>query len=146
MKRHFPAESEGLGPMVFADGSAIGIVEGVNDSSAELVEGFRPTRYELKVLARDYVERVGELEYQFEETDQSGSTQIRFPNFASARLNTIRKALGDQEFEGAIRSVKEHWEAELADLVENYPRCKGCGIRMRPEALNDKGLCDLHPE
>ncbi len=55
MEKQIPVESEGLGA-IRAGGLIIGRVSGVNDESACLVEHFKPTQYELEVLANHYLE------------------------------------------------------------------------------------------
>ena len=145
MKKHFPAESEGLGPRVVGNGFALGIVPGVNDASAELVEGFRPTRYELEVLATDYMERLGVIAADWEAFGQTGSYEIRFGPFAWRRLDTICNILGEEEFTQAIAPVKAKWDNVLAkcrEQVENPEPCEECGAsRSGPLPLSDL-LCD----
>ncbi len=60
MTKQMPVESQGLGAL----GGVIGVVSGVNDASAYLVEDFKPTLYELEVLARHYLEKAREVEYR----------------------------------------------------------------------------------
>ena len=121
----YPRESRGLGPA-----GDIGIVEGVNDSSAKLVEGFVPTRYELKILAVHYLNQAREIEYCWEESGQVGSNQGRLHPFCYARAAMIRDLLGTEEFEKATRSIDSHWDEKIKDLIDNSPRCESCGARL----------------
>ena len=142
----FPTESEGLGPMI-GKGLAVGVVRGVNDATAELVEGFVPTRYELEVLARHYLECIGDIQFMWEAFGQSSSYGIRFWPFANRRLSKIQSILGEEDYREAITSAEEKIDKVLAEIREdvNNPRpCSECGThRSGPVYLDDyEGICD----
>ena len=102
----FPPEAEGLG--FYSNGtSTIGLVDGVNDASARLVEDFRVTRYELEVLARHYLEHVRQAEHEWAAFMQSGSTSSRQAAFGGKRLHSIERVLGKDALEKALAPVEE---------------------------------------
>ncbi len=69
MGKQMAVESEGLGPL---GGVIGGGISGLNDQSASLVENFKPTLYELEVLARHYLEEAREIEFWGEFLGYSG--------------------------------------------------------------------------
>ncbi len=121
MKRQMAKESEGLGPLVSEpmgiDGKrlAIGMVPGVNDAGATLVENFAPTRYELEVLANHYLEEVRAIEFDGEFLGSSGSYEIRMRPFAYRRLDAIWQVLGEESFKKAIAPMEEKWQKVFAE-------------------------------
>ncbi len=127
MGKQMAVESEGLGPL----GGVIGAgIRGVNDQSASLVENFKPTLYELEVLARHYLEEAREIEFDGKFLGSSGSYEIRMHPFAYRRLATIENVLGEERFQKAIARTEEKWDkifAEAAEIERNLEACKGCG-------------------
>ena len=137
MTKEFPAESEGLGPLRVSD-LIIGRVAGVNDASAELVQEFKPTRYELRVLARHYLKKLTEIDYMWIAFGQSGSYEIRFDPFAERRLGTICSILGEEEFREAIAPVEAEWKK----WQEENLKCKQCGKPRSIPLIQSDVLCD----
>ncbi len=131
MERQIPVESEGLGPIGGA-GWVIGVVGGVNDESACLVEHFKPTQYELEVLARHYLEEARNIEFKGQFLGYSGSHEIRMRPFAYRRLATIEGVLGKHKFDKAIAQTEEEHNrgfAKAAEIEKNLEPCKGCGAK-----------------
>ncbi len=129
MQNQIAVESDGLGPLAGVVGGGI---RGVNDKSACLVENFKPTVYELEVLARHYLEKIRDIEFWERFYRTTGSYQIRMRPFASRRLATIESALGEQRFQNAIASTEEEWNkvfAEAEEIESNLEPCKRCGAQ-----------------
>jgi hypothetical protein len=133
----FPPEAEGLG--FYSNGtSTIGLVDGVNDASARLVEDFRVTRYELEVLARHYLEEVRFFEYDFAAYRVTGSTAIRMVPFGERRLGSIERILGEDVLVKALAPVEEEWRKRFDDLeidLATPVKCEECGGEFRRENL-----------
>ena len=139
----YPPEAAGPGgPSLLAP------VEGVNDSSARLVEGFEPTRYELEVLASHYMDRISEFQSRKPETGQASSTWTRDVQFGLRRLEAIRHLLAQEAFDRAVETVERHWWSAL-DALLSYVRaqepCKRCGSHPFDITdvflMKDDGLC-----
>ena len=131
MGMEMAVESEGLGPLCGA-GMVVGVVGGVNDESAYLVEHFKPTQYELEVLARHYVDEAGQIEFWSRFLGCGDSHGIRMRPFACRRLATIKAALGEKRFEKAIARTEEKWDkrfAEAEEIEKNLEPCKSCGAK-----------------
>ena len=129
MDNQFPPEAEGLG--YHSDGSStIGLVEGVNDASARLVEDFRVTRYELEVLARHYLEKVRQYEHEWTAYRCAGSTGMRMLAFGERRLGSIERFLGEDALDKALAPVEEKWRRIFDDLkvaLATPVWCEECG-------------------
>jgi len=131
MENQMPVESEGLGP-IGAGGFIIGRISGVNEESAYLVEHFKPTQYELEVLARHYLEEARNIEFKGQFLGYSGSHEIRMRPFAYRRLATIEGVLGKHKFDKAIARTEEEQNrsfAKAAEIEKNLEPCKGCGAK-----------------
>ena len=129
MEKQMAVESEGLGPL----GGVIGAgIRGVNDQSASLVENFKPTLYELEVLARHYLEEARMIEFDGRFLGMSGSYEIRMQPFAYRRLATIESILGEERLQEAISRAEEKWDkrfAEAEEIEKNLEPCKSCGAK-----------------
>ena len=144
MKKQMPVESEGLGPL---GGVIGGGISGVNDQSACLVENFKPTLYELEVLARHYLEEARGIEFGGVFLGCSGSIEIRMHPFACRRLATIEAFLGEESFRNAIASTEEKWEkafTEADEIEKNLEPCKQCGAQRAyyHYVAHSEGYCD----
>ena len=131
MKNQMPVESEGLGP-IGAGGFIIGRISGVNEESAYLVEHFKPTQYELEVLARHYLEEARMIEFDGRFLGMSGSYEIRMQPFAYRRLATIKSILGEERLQEAISRAEEKWDkrfTEAEEIEKNLEPCKSCGAK-----------------
>ncbi len=129
MKKQMPVESEGLGPIAGVIGAGI---SGVNDSTAYLVENFKPTLYELEVLARHYLEEAREIEFYGRFLGSSGSYEIRMHPFACRRLATLESFLGAERFHKAIARTIEAEDrafAQAEEVEKNLEPCKACGAK-----------------
>ena len=129
MDNQFPPEAEGLG--YHSDGSStIGLVEGVNDASARLIEDFRVTRYELEVLARHYLEKVKQYEHEWMAYRCTGSTGRRMLAFGERRLDSIERILGKDVLDKVLEPVEEKWRKTFDDLrvfLATPGKCEQCG-------------------
>ncbi len=111
---------------------------GANDESARMVHQFTPTRYELAVLARHYLEELYSIAYFWAAYSQSGSWEVRFGPFAERRLDTVAGHLGEEEFKVAIQSVEkkwEGWEEEVAAELAKMIPCTRCGVSFQREVI-----------
>ncbi len=123
--QNYPEESRGLGSYPLAS------VEGVNDSSAELVKDFIPTRYELGVLANHYLEESAVLDYDAVFFRSTGSWELRISAFSNRRLNSIANCLGDDAFDKATAEMRDRWATrfrEAKETIEAAIPCKRCGM------------------
>ena len=139
IRKLFPQESKKLEAWV-AGPCIMGVVEGVNNKMALLVHEFQPTRHELATLARHYLDRVREIDFNWTHSGQSGSYEIRFHPFGHRRLATIHELLGDDEFENAISDLESEWEKKIAEIKSVEP-CDECGVRH-----DDDFDCRAEPE
>ncbi len=129
MGKQMAVESEGLGPL---GGVIGGGIRGVNDEAACLVENFTPTLYELEVLAKHYLEKVREIEFDGRFLGDSGSYEIRMHPFACRRLATLESFLGAERFHKAIARTIEAEDrafAQAEELEKNLEPCKACGAK-----------------
>jgi len=129
MEKQMPVESEGLGPIWGNIGACI---RGVTDQSASLVENFKPTLYELEVLAKHYLEKVREIEFDYRFLGESGSYALRMNHFARRRLATLESFLGAERFHKAIARTIEAEDrafAQAEELEKNLEPCKACGAK-----------------
>ena len=143
MEKQMPVESEGQGAIA-GGGFVIGAVSGVNDESARLVEDFKPTQYELEVLARRYLDEIRNNEFWWEFLKSTGT--YKRERFVLRRLATIEAALGKERFQEAIASTKEEWKREFAmmeEFVKNLEPCKACGEKRTYEdyLMDTGGYC-----
>lgn len=133
--RRLPHESDGLGAI--GNGRiVIGYVPAVNGEEAVLVEDFQPTRHELGVLARHYLDEACSIEFEWRCSRQSGSYEIRMLPFAQRRLAAIREAIGEDVFGTAVADVEREWDAKFAEADEcerQLPPCTNCGEKQTLE-------------
>lgn len=99
MSKHYTKESEGLG--------CIDEMRWVNDSAAEFVEGFAPTRFELEQLARYYFDKAQDITLIWEVYGQADSRQLAF---CWRRLDTIANALGEEGLRSIIEPLNQKWQ------------------------------------
>ncbi len=136
-------EEEGQGWLSAARPPRIALVEGVNDASAELVEDFQVTRYELKVLARQYLEDVKESEFEYAAYLQAGSTETKKSRFGIRRLGSIELVLGKDVLAKALAPVEEKWKRTFDDLKVDLAtpvKCEKCGKKFYRE-----DVCPVEP-
>ncbi len=148
MKKQFSVESEGLGPL---GGVIGGGIRGVNDSTAYLVDDFKPTLCELAVLTGHYLGNLREIEFGERFYATSGSYEIRMGPFADRRLATIEDVLGKERFQKAIASTEEKWDkifAEALEFEKNLAPCTRCGARRTyaDYVHCSEGYCGKCPE
>ena len=144
MKIQFPKESEGLG--AWGNGKFVfGLAKGVNDEVAALVDGFKPTGYELEILAQHYLEEALDIEFFWECDESIGSGEMRSHSFAWRRVNTIAEILGEKRYKEATAGIIEEWEKKFEDLAKskkNVSPCKKCGVnREWGELIHFEDYC-----
>lgn len=99
--------------MAKGEAGVTGIQESIHGPDGEFVE-FRPTKAELKVLARYYLKKFVEIQRFMASTGSTGSWEAKSELFAWARYCSISEALGEpvEEFEATIQ---QH-ETEIAEI------------------------------
>ena len=135
MNDQFPPEAEGCEPLSVGP-ITIGVVRGVNDASAGLVEDFRVTRYELEVLARHYLEKVKQVEHEWTAYRCTGSTGMRMLAFGERRLGSIERILGKDVLDKALAPMEEEWRRRLDDVKVDLAtpvKCEECGEKFYRE-------------
>jgi hypothetical protein len=140
-----PEESAGLAPSG-APWLPIGMVRGVNDRWACLVEGFRPTEYELVVLAKHYLDEIMNIDFFYRWHQTTGSSEWRTQAFASRRLDAIEQALGEAKFNAVIAKRLAGWRQKFADAdkeEESLDPCTSCGTKR---VLSDLWRARTHPD
>ena len=108
----------------------------LNDDLAKLVRTFVPTRFELEIIARHYLNDVMNIDWTWAAYQQTGFSE-RY-SFALQRLNTIEDFIGEQALDRAIAPVRKDWGKSFEHLAEN--KCKhdvsreycGCGVSDDP--------------
>lgn len=85
----------------------IGYDPAITGPGAVPCPGFVPTRHELEVLARHWLEIDLGLKADFETTGQSGSTEWRRQVYANQRLALLEQTLGSEELDRIIDEVGE---------------------------------------
>ena len=125
----FPKESRGLEASLSIE--VYDLTAGVNDESAKLVDGFKPTRYELECLARHYVD-ISEMRNFYETAYESPGVYLTDEIFARRRLDTIYGVLGEAAFEKAVAPNQKKWGEKWARFHSASP-CEHCGEKFAPE-------------
>lgn len=122
----------------------IGVVPGVNDPSALLVNGANLTVRELGKLAIHYINHSFEIDMLWREYGVSGSYEYRMSIFAGKRLDTIRIFLGEHLYDELTADVNDACNKKITALNErekNLPACKKCGgKRTLPDDEYNDGL------
>ena len=141
MNDQFPIEAEDL--EWFSGGPPrIGPVEGVNDASAKLIEGFQFDWGELRVLARHYLWRVRDCEYQWVAYKVTDCTWFREKEYAEERLGVIKRILGESELAEALAPVEEKWRRQFVKLKIDFAtpvKCEECGEEFYREVMYQVG-------
>jgi len=112
---------------------------------SEGVDDFKPTRDELEVLARHYVNIVREIELCWMVYQYTGSYSRWREFLVRGRLRTIEDALGKERFQEAVASIYERWDREIAKLEEeerNLEPCNRC--RAKRTLAEDRFFPDGH--
>ena len=132
MNDQFPLEAEGCEWMI-----SQGIFGG-RDPSFKLVHDFVPTRRDLEVLARDYLDDVRNCEFFGVAYQTAGSDWSREKAFGLARLDSIERILGKEVLDRALEPVEERWR-EMFDGVKvdlaTPVKCEECGEKFYREVL-----------
>lgn len=97
-------------PFSCRDREIITTAGGMNDESAmQYVEGFKPTVYELEVLAEHYMKAVRGMQIWWRYWNSPDGGEKYFEPFADWRLKLIAQCLGEKKFQQAISNVEEEW-------------------------------------
>ena len=107
-------DTEGLWPRS-GRGFVIGQVDEINGLGGEECDGFRPTRYELRELARLWYRKRLDLEIDFFLYGQSGSTEWRESVYADRRLERIASVIGDDAVGEIVQELEEAEKKRLGD-------------------------------
>jgi hypothetical protein len=107
-----PPDAEGLGAIAVGN-FAIGVVDEVNGKGALEENGFVPTRHELSILARYWLEKVLTMKFNCFLYAESGSTEIRVLPYAYRRLARIGRILGADAIETLDREAMSQREAKV---------------------------------
>jgi hypothetical protein len=105
-------DAEGLGAIAVGN-FAIGVVDEVNGKGALEENGFVPTRHELSILARYWLEKVLTMQFDCFLYAESGSTESRVLPYANRRLRRIEQILGADAIETLDREVMSQREAKV---------------------------------
>jgi hypothetical protein len=103
-----------LAPVVVMPGASIGDVPWVNGEDAQGCPDYVPTRHELEVLARHWLQAELDVIRWFEETGCSGSTEWRTRVYANQRLARLEQVLGHETLDRIVDEVGEAWERQTA--------------------------------
>ena len=139
-----PEESEGLWGPAWDAWSP-----GLNPRSAAPVGSFEPTRYELQVLARHYLEQDAFWNHWWVCMGQAGGDEHRLVEFALRRLYAIEQILAEDEFVAATEPVKTKWKPKFAEVELELAAsiCRECGSKpscvagARYQMERNGGLC-----
>ena len=138
MDKQSPPEAEGCGWMIKA-----GIVGG-RDPALRLAEDFVPTRRDLVVLARNYLDVVRDCQYCWMAYATTGSDWLRDSALANRRLDSIERILGADVLAKALAPVEEKWRKTFdgvkVDLATPV-KCEECGGEFCREVL-DQVTCE----
>ena len=107
-----PPDSEGLGAFV-GDNHVVGAVDEVNGEGALEVNEFVPTRHELSILARYWLEKVLTINFDWFYYRQTGSSEMRVKPYAYRRLARIERILGADAIESLDREVMSQRAAKV---------------------------------
>ena len=140
MGSRLASESEDLHPLA----GIIGVVHGVNDQGAELVEEFEPTRLELSILAKHYAELIHDVWHTWYAFQYSDSYGIGMKPFAERRLSRIWNILTEEELQEVAQYIRESNRTikEMRHEVENPAPCNHCGIPRKGPIPPFDVLCD----
>ena len=137
MNDQFPPEAEGCEWMIRQG------IFGGRDPSFKLVEDFVPTRRDLEVLARNYLDDVRDCEYCSMAHAMTGSDWSRDSAFANRRLDSIERILGKDVLDRVLAPVEEKWrrmfDGVKVDLATPV-KCEECGGEFCREVL-DQVVC-----
>jgi hypothetical protein len=100
------ADNALLGPIGLA-----GYVPHINGPGAQEVPDFHPTKYELIILAKHWVEEAINIEYGMFVTQVVGSWDTRERHFAWFRVERIHRLLGEKVDKAIRRSLRGQAQA-----------------------------------
>ena len=91
-----------------------------------LVTDFSPTRHELHVLARYYVNTFEAITLDCLMMGQAGIWEWWTEVAAMQRIKIIHEFLGTEEFDTAVRVARDYWNEEQNKATRS---CEACGTR-----------------
>ena len=104
-----------MGPLV-AGPFFIGQVEEVDGSGAEEMPGFKPTRHELEVLAKYWLRRLLDIDFDWYYFQQFCSSERRVKCFARRRLGRLEDLLGGAAFDDVEKEVCAEFEKKIGSV------------------------------
>ena len=112
-------DARGLGPRQTGP-FAIGLVDMIVGEGGLEVPGLAPTKYETLLLVRAWAGEILDRDFGFFLYGSVGSSEWRIREYANRRLNTIAKAIGEEEVKKAFKieiPVKDRdgWEKYLSE-------------------------------
>ena len=105
-------DSDGPGA-IRAGNCRIGCVPEVNGEGALEENGFVPTRHELSILARYWLEEVLTINFDWFYYRQTGSSEMRVKPYAYRRFARIERILGGDAIESLEREVMSQRAAKV---------------------------------
>ena len=99
-------DAAGLGPMRLGS-IAIGRVDEIVGEGGVEVPGLVDTKYESLVLVRHWAAEIVELDFDYFLYGSTGSSEWRTREYAHRRLNTIAKAIGEEEVKRAFKQAEQ---------------------------------------
>jgi len=102
------------------------IVRGANDEEGRLVPEFTPTRYELAVLATDYLDGISDCVREWEIFEQADVSNQAWQAFAERRLHTIESILGADWVREHIDPVVQQVKEEIAEHKRSQSGTADC--------------------
>jgi hypothetical protein len=106
-------DARGLGPRQTGP-FAIGLVDMIVGEGGLEVPGLAPTKYETLLLVRAWAGEILDRDFGFFLYGSVGSSEWRIREYANRRLNTIAKAIGEEE----VKKAFKHAEPEFAKGVD----------------------------
>jgi hypothetical protein len=118
-------DGDGLGAWS-GHGFTVGQVDEVNGLGAEECEGYRPTRCELRQLARYWYQQRLDLQIRYFLIGESSSTGWRLSSYSQRRLDRLAEILGAEAIDEVVAEVEsdacERLGAEWWEIFKNGNR------------------------
>jgi hypothetical protein len=93
----------------------IGFVDEVNGPGAEEVDFYKPTRHELKMLARYWAKTQLDIQVSWFFYRQAGSTDIRLEPYAANRLRRLSEAIGREVVDALVKELQQDQRKKMGD-------------------------------
>jgi hypothetical protein len=106
--RKLSEDARGLGPRQTGP-FAFGLVDMIVGEGGLEVSGLVPTKYETLLLVRAWAGEILDLDFGFFLYGSVGSSEWRTREYANRRLNTIAKAIGEEEVKRAFKQAEQEF-------------------------------------